>query len=191
MVPFFVSFEGRKPDARGMSLLAVMTAIAVVSRVAFMMLPSFKPMAGVIIITAMCFGPQAGFMCGALSMIVSNIIFGQGPWTPWQMFAYGMIGFVAGILGKRRILSERHALRTAVISFIVVIILSGAILDTCSVFLMQQYQNGLSTLAIYAAGVPYNAGNATCSALCVLFLVKPLTAIINRLKKKYGLDKLF
>ena len=181
MVPFFVSFEGSKPDARYLAMLAVLTAIAVISRVAF------KPMAGVIIMIAMAFGPQAGFMSGALSMIVSNIIFGQGPWTPWQMFCYGLIGFIAGLLAKGRILSEKHVIRTSVISFFLVAILSGIVLDTCSVFLMSSIVSLESVVAVYIAGISYNCMNALASSLCVFLLLKPFMAILNRLKLKYGL----
>ena len=188
MVPFFVSFEGSKPDARYLAILAVLTAIAVISRVAFIWLPSFKPMAGVIIMIAMSFGPQAGFMSGALSMIVSNIIFGQGPWTPWQMFCYGLIGFIAGFLGRSRILSEKHVIRTSIVSFILVFILSGLVLDTCSVFLMTSSISWQSAIAIYLGGIVPNLTNSLASSLCIFFLLKPFMAILNRLKLKYGLE---
>ena len=185
MVPFFVNFEGKKPDAR---YLAVLTAIAVISRVAFIWAPSFKPMAGIIIMTAMAFGPQSGFMCGALSMIISNIIFGQGPWTPWQMFCYGMIGFIAGLLANARIMSEKHVIRTSVISFFLVAILSSIVLDTCSLFLMISEITWESAITVYLAGIPFNLMNALASSLCVFLLLKPFMAILNRLKTKYEIN---
>ena len=188
MVPFFVSFEGSKPDARYLAMLAVLTAIAVISRLAFIWLPSFKPMAGIIIMIAMAFGPQAGFMSGALSMIVSNIIFGQGPWTPWQMFCYGLIGFIAGLLANARILSEKHVIRTSIISFVLVTLLSSAILDTSSLFLMVSGVTMGSALTVYSAGIFLNMLNALASSLCVFLLLKPFMAILNRLKLKYGLS---
>ena len=186
MIPFFVSFEGRKPDARYLAVVAVLTAIAVASRAAFIWAPNFKPMAGIIIITAIACGPQTGFMCGALSMIISNIIFGQGPWTPWQMFCYGMIGFIAGWLGRGRILSEKHAIRSAIISFALVFVLSSAVLDTCSVFYMGGEISWAYAGTIYLAGIPVNITNALASAICVFLLVKPMCAGINRVKIKYG-----
>ena len=101
-VPFFLKFERRKPRAREMVPLAVMAALGVVGRTVFQLipLPNFKPVSALVIITAVAFGPEAGFMTGALAAFVSNFIFGQGPWTPWQMFCWGMIGFVAGRLQK-------------------------------------------------------------------------------------------
>ena len=188
MVPFFVAFEGRKPDARFLAVLAVMTVIAIVSRVAFIWLPNFKPMAGIIIITAAAFGPEAGFMCGSLSMIASNIIFGQGPWTPWQMFCYGMIGFIAGFLAKGYIISKKHSIRSAIVSFFLVFILSAVVLDTCSVFYMMTNIGTESIIAVYIAGIPINISNALASALCVFLLLKPISAMLDRIKLKYGVE---
>ena len=101
MLPFFLIFEGRKPQARELLTIAVLVAIAVAGRAAFFMVPSFKPVVAVTIISAVCFGAESGFLVGALSMLSSNMLFGQGPWTPWQMFAAGIIGFLAGILFQK------------------------------------------------------------------------------------------
>ena len=65
------------------------------------MVPFFKPLTGIVMITGMALGPEAGFLTGAISGFVSNFIFGQGPWTPWQMFAFGVAGFLTGVLAKR------------------------------------------------------------------------------------------
>lgn len=188
MVPFFANFEGKKPDARYLAVIAVLTAIAVISRVAFIWAPSFKPMAGIIIMVAMSFGPQTGFMCGALSMIISNIIFGQGPWTPWQMFCYGLIGFIAGLLANARILSEKHVIRTSLISFALITILSSAFLDTSSLFLMISSITWESAVTVYTAGFFFNMMNAFASSLAIFLLLKPFTAILNRIKTKYELQ---
>ena len=90
MIPFFFMFEHRRPRARELVVIAVMCAIAVVSRAVFIWAPNFKPLVAVVIITGMAFGPESGFLTGAMAAFVSNFIFGQGAWTPWQMFAYGI-----------------------------------------------------------------------------------------------------
>ena len=105
MVPFFAQFERRRPEAREMVMIAVMCGIAVASRAAFIMLPQVKPVIGIIIIAGMAFGPGGGFLTGSLTAFVSNFIFGQGLWTPWQMFAYGITGFIAGLLARRGIIT--------------------------------------------------------------------------------------
>ena len=98
MIPFFLVFEGRHPKARELVIISVLCAIAVAGRLAFTMLPQFKPVVAIVIISGVAFGGESGFLVGAVSMLVSNLMFGQGPWTPWQMFAAGIIGFVGGIL---------------------------------------------------------------------------------------------
>ena len=108
MIPFFLTFESRKPQARELLIIAVLTAIAVAGRAAFFMVPSFKPVMAFVIISAVCFGAESGFLVGALSMLVSNMLFGQGPWTPWQMFSMGIIGFLAGILFQKGWLKARR-----------------------------------------------------------------------------------
>ena len=94
---FFLHFESRKPQARELVILAVLCALAVASRAAFAAVPHFKPMLAIVMLTGIAFGPEAGFLCGAISGFASNFLFGQGPWTPWQMFAYGISGLLAGL----------------------------------------------------------------------------------------------
>lgn len=99
-VPFFLVFDHRRPQARELIPVAVMAALAVVGRTVFSIvpLPNFKPCSAIIIITAIVFGGETGFLTGALTAFVSNFIFGQGPWTPWQMFCWGLIGLLTGIM---------------------------------------------------------------------------------------------
>ena len=103
IVPFFVSFEGRRPTAREIAVVAVLTALAVAARAAFIWVPHFKPMAAVIMIAGLAAGPQTGFLVGSVAALASNFIFGQGPWTPWQMLAFGVAGLVAGLLADARV----------------------------------------------------------------------------------------
>ena len=187
MIPFFASFESRKPQARELVTLAVMCAIAVASRAAFVWAENFKPIGGIVMIAGMAFGPQAGFMTGSLSMIVSDIMFGQGPWTPWQMFSYGLLGFISGLLSKRNILSDKNPIKNAVIGFIMMVVMVGPILDTCAVFTMAQMLNTESILAIYGAGIPVNVSQGIAVSLCLLLLTRPMMDKLNRIKVKYGL----
>lgn len=98
IIPFFLRFERRSLQAREIVLVATLSAIAAVGRVPFAVLPSVQPTSFVIIISALVFGSETGFMIGAVAALVSNIFLGQGPWTPWQMFSWGMIGWTSGIL---------------------------------------------------------------------------------------------
>ena len=98
MIPFAFAFENRKPKARELVIISSLCAIGVVGRTAFFMLPQFKPVAAIVIISGVAFGGETGFLVGAITAFVSNFFFGQGPWTPWQMFSFGIIGFLAGIM---------------------------------------------------------------------------------------------
>ena len=94
-LPFVFLFEKRKPSAREIVIISVLTALAVAGRSAFFMVASFKPVLALIIITGVVFGGETGFLVGAVTAFVSNFFFGHGPWTPWQMFALAFSGFLA------------------------------------------------------------------------------------------------
>src|SRR5690625_4090402 len=98
MLPFFTRFEVKQIQGREIVILAMLAAIAAVSRVPFAGLPSVQPTSFVIIMTGVVFGAESGFIVGAVAAIASNIFLGQGPWTPWQMYAWGMMGLSAGLL---------------------------------------------------------------------------------------------
>src|SRR5690606_9923266 len=92
MLPFAMVFEKRKPQARELIVIAVLCAIAVAGRAAFFMVPQFKPVVAIVIIAGITLGAESGFLVGVMTGFVSNFFFGQGPWTPWQMFCFGVIG---------------------------------------------------------------------------------------------------
>ena len=81
-----------------MVLIAVLSAAAAGGRVLFAVIPSVQPLSFFVICTAAVFGGQTGMMVGVLAAFVSNIFLGQGPWTPWQMLAWGLMGLLAGFL---------------------------------------------------------------------------------------------
>lgn len=187
MVPFFLSFEKRRPQAREVVTLAVMCAIAVASRAAFIMIPHFKPMVGIIIITGIAFGAEAGFLTGAVSGFVSNFLFGQGPWTPWQMFAFGIAGFLAGLLGKAGLLKGEKKLANAIFGAVIVLCIVGPLLDTSTLVSVSMQYNTESVAAVYLSGLPVNAVHAAATFLTVLLLGRPITEKLNRIKIKYGM----
>ena len=90
------------------------------------MIGSFKPIAAIVIITGVSLGGEAGFLCACLIMMISNMFFGQGPWTPWQMFSYGMIGYLAGILFQKGILKARKV-DLCIYGFLSVFLIFGGI----------------------------------------------------------------
>ena len=103
LLPFYLMFDRRKAQARDLVPIALMAAMCVVGRTAFSIvpLPNFKPVTAIVMITGIAFGPEAGYLTGALAALLSNFLFGQGPWTPWQMFCWGLLGFLAGLAFNR------------------------------------------------------------------------------------------
>lgn len=197
MASFFLHFESRKPQARELVILAVLCALAVASRAAFIAVPHFKPMLAIVMLTGIAFGPEAGFLCGAISGFASNFIFGQGPWTPWQMFAYGIGGMLAGLFAMWGILKKAprawrdkgwmDILGLAVFGFLCILLVVGPLLDTSTFFTMATSYSAAAVRAVYLAGVPVNCIHGMAVALTMLLFGKPLLDRLQRIKIKYGM----
>ena len=186
LLAFATVFENRKPKARELITISVMCAIAVAGRTVFFMLAQFKPVAAIVIISGICFGAETGFLVGAITAFVSNFFFGQGPWTPWQMFALGIIGFIAGILfNKGAIKANRMTL--AVFGFISVVAVYGIIMNVASVIMMQPYPTFEMVIASCGIGLPFDLIHGCATAFFLWFLTNPLTEKIQRIKEKYGI----
>jgi energy-coupling factor transport system substrate-specific component len=110
MLPLFIRFERKRLDAREMVLIALLSAVAAVSRIPFASLPNVQPTSAIVILSAYVFGSEMGFVVGVVATIVSNMFLGQGPWTPWQMFCWGMMGLTAGIVRERGWIKTRRGL---------------------------------------------------------------------------------
>ena len=189
---FFLHFESRKPQARELVILAVLCALAVASRAAFAAVPHFKPMLAIVMLTGIAFGPEAGFLCGAISGFASNFIFGQGPWTPWQMFAYGIGGLLAGLFAMWGILKKapkgwKDVIILAVFGFFGILLVVGPLLDTSTFFTVATSYDAASVLAVYLAGVPVNCVHGAAVALTMLLFGKPLLERLQRIQIKYGM----
>lgn len=188
LIPFFMVFEDRKPQAREILLISVMAAIAVVGRMAFFMLPQFKPVTAVVIITGISLGSEAGFLTGAMAAFVSNFFFGQGPWTPWQILAYGIIGFLAGLIfrGKRRRFRENRIL-LCLYGGAAALLIYGFLLDTSTVTMYSREFTWEAFRAVYISGFPFNVIHAVSTIVFLFFLTGPICRKLDRIKKKYGI----
>ena len=184
-IPFFMAFEGRRPQARELVVIAVMCAIAIAGRAAIP-IPNFKAIFALIMLSGIAFGPEAGFMVGAISAFASNFFYGQGPYTPWQMMAYGAGGMLAGFFFAKGRLPKKPWVM-AVFGFFAVILWVGPLLDTASLFLMATDINRSSILVTYAAGLPVNISQGVCTVLVMLLFGRPLLDKLDRIKLKYGM----
>ena len=168
MVPSFVKFEGRKPQARELVLLAVLIAAAVVARAAFFMVPNFKPILAIVIISGVALGKESGFLVGAISAFVSNFLFGQGPWTPFQMVAMALCGFLAGLLfrkyyAKADSFKGKRKLPLLIFGAVSVFFLYGAIVDIWTVLAMTSKPTMATVVAVYGAALYFNLVHAKFS----------------------------
>lgn len=179
----FLQFERKKQNVTVLVLLAVLTALSVVGRTVFSPVPFFKPVTALTVITALYFGPQAGFMTGALTALVSNFYFGQGSWTPFQMLAFGVIGFAAGLLTD---LLKRN--RFALYAFGAAAgVFYSLFLDVYTVLYQDGYFNFWRYAAAVSASLPVMAVYALSNVVFLLLLAKPIGRVLNRLCLKYGL----
>ena len=186
MIPFFMVFEGRKPQARELVILAAMVALNCAGRAAFFMVPDFKPIYAITIISGIAFGGESGFLVGAMSILVSNFMFGQGPWTPWQMFALGFIGFLSGIFYQVGLLSTRR-LPLSIYGFLMAFLVYGGIMNPAAVFMSVGEPNWKTILAYYISGVPVDLVKGLSTFLFLWFGSRPLLEKLQRIKVKYGL----
>ncbi len=183
--PFFMVFERRKPQARELVVLAVMIALAVIGRVAIPV-PHFKAAYAIIMLTGIAFGPEAGFIVGAITAFASNFFYGQGAYMPWQMMAYGAGGMLAGfVFIKNKI--PRKPWVMAIFGFLAVVFWTGPLLDTSHVFIMMP-EISISTIAAsLASGFPVNISQGLCTAIMMFVFGKPLLEKLDRVKQKYGM----
>ena len=183
-VPFFIGFEKGKTGARELVVIAVMSAISVLGRLIFAPIPGFKPVTAIVIITGIAYGMQAGFLTGTLSAIVSNIFYGQGPWTPFQMFVWGFLGLLAGLLFKRG--QKPNAIWLIIIGTIGGVLFS-VMMDIWSVLNIDGTWNWARYLALLVSSLPFMAIYAVSNVIFLLLLTKPFLQKLNRVKDKYGL----
>lgn len=181
---FFVSFEGRKPSAREITLIAVLCALGVAGRAAFFMLPQFKPVLALTIIVGAAFGTESGFLVGAMTMLVSNILFSQGPWTPWQMLAMGLCGAFAGLLFSRR---RPTRLGLCIFGALEAVIVYGGLMNLSSALIWQTSPEPSTILAYYLTGFPMDLVHAAATALFLYLAAPSMLKKLERIKKSYRL----
>ena len=186
MIPFFLIFEGRKPRARELVVIAVLCALGVAGRAVFFMLPQFKPVMAIAIIAGVALGGETGFLVGAMTMLTSNVLYGQGPWTPWQMFAMGIVGFLAGVLFKRGLLRRSRASLCA-FGALTAVAVYGGIVNLGSALIASPALNADILLAYYVTGLPMDCVHAAATWVFLWFGAQPMLEKLDRIKVKYGL----
>lgn len=175
---FIAGFEKKQTGSRRMVIAAVMIALCVVGR----FIPFFKPITAVTVITAIYLGGETGFLVGSFSALISNFYFGQGPWTPFQMLAWGIIGLIAGYLSEPLKRYKTLLLIYGVLSGI----LYSLVMDVWTVLWYDGGFNAGLYLSALIAAIPHTVLYAVSNFLFLFFLYKPFGEKLGRIKLKYG-----
>jgi energy-coupling factor transport system substrate-specific component len=184
MLPFFIRFEAKKLRTEEMVLIAVLGAVAAVSRVPFAPLPSVQPTSFIIIMAALVFGAEAGFFVGSMAAVVSNLFLGQGPWTPWQMFCWGMIGFTAGLLKDTRFMRSLWGKNSFGFAWGFVF---GWIMNLWFLFGFYDSLTWPLFVSAYAASFYFDLAHALSNVFFITVFSAVWFKVLMRVKKKYGL----
>lgn len=184
LVPFFGRFEGSRPRPRDIMPIVVLAAIAAAGRILFAPFADIKPVSAIVIVGAIAFGRESGFLIGALAALSSNLFFGQGPWTPWQMYAWGLVGYGAGWLNEKGWLKRKAVVY--VYGFASAF-LYGIILDSWHIVGYMAPITWPGVLTAYAAGFPFNLTHAVSTVVFLIPILGPWSKKLERIKVKYGI----
>ncbi|MBQ9110909.1 MAG: ECF transporter S component [Oscillospiraceae bacterium] len=175
---FLAGIERKKTGTRRLVLTAIMTALCIAGR----FIPLCKPVTAVIMLTAMYLGSEAGFLTGAMAALLSNFYFGQGPWTAFQMLAWGLIGWIAGAMAEPLKRSRALLLCTGLLAGV----LYSMIMDVWTVLWYGEGFDLQLYLAKILASLPHLVLYAVSNFLFLFWLAKPFGEKLERIRIKYG-----
>jgi len=187
MLGFFWRFEKSGATSREVAFIATMASLAAVSRIPFSAILSLQPTTFMVMITGYVFGPQKGFMVGAVAALVSNFFLGHGPWTPWQMFCWGMCGVAAGLLAGQ---AKEFKFVTFTVLAGVCGYLFGWMMNIWH-WVGFIYPLNLQTfIATYIAAMPFDTLHAAGNIAFSLFFGRSFFNILVRFRKKLSIEYL-
>ena len=181
---FFANYEASKPALRQIMPTVVLGALAASGRILFAAAPNFQPVSAIGILSGVVFGRRVGFMVGALAALTSNLFFGQGPWTPWQMYAWGILGYFAGVAGDRNWF--RHPIILYGYGFLSAL-LYGFILNSWFIVGFIHPITWQSALIAYGASLPFDVAHGAATVIFLLLIFASWRKKLERIKKKYDL----
>lgn len=191
LVLFFLGYERGRPALRQIMPTLVLAALAAAGRILFAPVPDFKPLSAIAIIAGATLGPRNGFMVGALAALTSNFFFGQGLWSPWQMYAWGMVGYAGGVLANVGAFEDRSTGRPRIWALAAAGLASGAlygaIINAYGVLGFVRPLTWQGSLAYVAASLPFDLVHGAATALFLVVLYGPWTRRIGRVVRKCGL----
>lgn len=181
---FFAGFEASRPQLKDIMPIVVLSALASAGRILFAAVPDFKPVSAICIMAGSVFGRRSGFMVGALAALVSNFFFGQGPWTPWQMYAWGLIGYLAGVFADHGAFKRTGVLY--VFGFLSALVY-GLILNGYYVIGFVHPFTWAGALAAFGAAALFDLTHGVATVVFLAVLYAPWRRKLERIKTKYAL----
>lgn len=181
LVLSYLYFEKSNMGPKEIALIATLSTFAAVARAAFAALPNIKPTTFIVAISGLVFGPFEGFLIGSTAGFISNIFLGQGPWTPWQMFSWGIIGAISGFLGKKR-----KNISAEVFSFICFFygILFDWIMNLWHVLGFIKPLNYKTIGLAYLSGITFDIMHAAASFIFCIIFYDSFLKVLKRFKRR-------
>jgi energy-coupling factor transport system substrate-specific component len=181
----YLYFEKSNMGTKEIAIIATLSAFGGAARVPFAAIPNVQPTTFFVALSGYVFGPYEGFLVGATTAFISNIFLGQGPWTPWQMFAWGIVGFLSGVIGQRssaknkRMSSEGFAMLCFLYGF-----LFDWIMNLWHVLGFIRPLNINTILAAYITGLTFDIIHAAGNFVFAIILFENLYKVLYRFKKR-------
>lgn len=187
---FFAGYEASRPALRQIMPTLVLAALAAAGRILFGPIPDFKPVSAIAIIAGASLGRRNGFMVGALAALTSNFVFGQGMWTPWQMYAWGVVGYLGGMLADAGAF-DRAGGRVRMPALLAYGFASGliygVIINAYDVIGFVQPLTVAGAIARVSAAVPFDLMHSLATCVFLAALYAPWRRRIDRVVRKYDL----
>ncbi len=177
----FFWFERTRPNVSSVLLIATLCAVSSVGRVIFNFIPQVQPVTAIVIIAGLSLGCRSGFMVGAMSALVSNMVLGQGPWTPWQMLAWGLIGILSGLLGRTK---KQNLLFLCLFAFFFGLLFS-VLMDVYTIASIGSQLTWQMALTTIGTGLLFNLSHSIGNVIFLLLLYSPMTKKLRRIQNKY------
>ncbi len=184
VILFFAGYEASRPGLRQIMPTLVLAACAAAGRILFAPVPDFKPVSAIAIVAGAALGRRNGFMVGALAALCSNFFFGQGMWTPWQMYAWGLVGYLGGVLAQAGAFKSRPALLAYGFCSA---LLYGLVLNSYQAIGFVRPLTVPGVLASFASALPFDLLHGFATVVFLAVLYEPWTRRIGRVVEKYGL----
>jgi len=181
----WLAYERRRPSARMVAVVGTLAAVAALGRDAFVALPDVKPITAITLVVGYALGPLPGFTVGAVGMLMSNFLLGQGPYTPWQMAAWGGVGLFGALLGR---LSGRQMGRVPLALCCGIAALAAKEVMNVYTFSIGASHTPAAFLVVVGAGLPFDLTDTVASFLFGLAFGPELARLLARMRARMDIQ---